>query len=222
MQEIAKHFDEEEEGFEVVEDAIDTMTCVAWYINDMKRRHEHAVRLQVLRAGGCRDMQGWLGGHGPGEGMSLPCTGEQRGGIRVGQVSLGKPSSGWIFRSLQEPSGVPSKVMRSLTLGVGAFVLQEIQSLLINWKGPDLTIYGELVLEGTFRLHRVRNEKTFFLFDKALLITKKRGDHFVYKGHIPVTRLLPSPLRPCPRHPQVSVDAAPSFFDYSPCLPRRF
>lgn len=43
-------------------------------------------------------------------------------------------------------------------------------------------------------MHRVRNEKTFFLFDKALLITKKRGDHFVYKGHIPVTRLLPSPL----------------------------
>lgn len=31
----------------MVEDAIDTMTCVAWYINDMKRRHEHAVRLQV-------------------------------------------------------------------------------------------------------------------------------------------------------------------------------
>ncbi|XP_049467416.1 pleckstrin homology domain-containing family G member 3 isoform X7 [Panthera uncia] len=112
LQEIAKHFDEEEDGFEVVEDAIDTMTCVAWYINDMKRRHEHAVRLQ------------------------------------------------------------------------------EIQSLLINWKGPDLTIYGELVLEGTFRVHRVRNERTFFLFDKALLITKKRGDHFVYKSHIPCSSLM--------------------------------
>ncbi|XP_066129234.1 pleckstrin homology domain-containing family G member 3 isoform X1 [Saccopteryx bilineata] len=112
LQEIAKHFDEEEDGFEVVEDAIDTMTCVAWYINDMKRRHEHAVRLQ------------------------------------------------------------------------------EIQSLLINWKGPDLTIYGELVLEGTFRVHRVRSEKTFFLFDRALLVTKKRGDHFVYKGHIPCSSLM--------------------------------
>ncbi|XP_021103363.1 pleckstrin homology domain-containing family G member 3 isoform X1 [Heterocephalus glaber] len=112
LQEIAKHFDKEEDGFEVVEEAIDTMTCVAWYINDMKRRHEHAVRLQ------------------------------------------------------------------------------EIQSLLINWKGPDLTIYGELVLEGTFRVHRVRNERTFFLFDKTLLITKKRGDHFVYKGHIPCSSLM--------------------------------
>lgn len=37
-------------------------------------------------------------------------------------------------------------------------------------------------------MHRVRNERTFFLFDKTLFITKKRGDHFVYKGHIPVTR----------------------------------
>ncbi|XP_036591401.1 pleckstrin homology domain-containing family G member 3 isoform X4 [Trichosurus vulpecula] len=112
LQEIAKHFDEEEDGFEMVEDAIDTMTCVAWYINDMKRKHEHAVRLQ------------------------------------------------------------------------------EIQSLLINWKGPDLTTYGELVLEATFRVHRVRNERTFFLFDQALFITKKRGDHFVYKGHIPSSSLM--------------------------------
>lgn len=31
----------------MVEDAIYTMTGVAWYINDMKRKHEHAVRLQV-------------------------------------------------------------------------------------------------------------------------------------------------------------------------------
>ncbi|XP_039767418.1 pleckstrin homology domain-containing family G member 3 isoform X2 [Ornithorhynchus anatinus] len=111
LQEIAKHFDREE-GLEVVELAIYTMTCVAWYINDMKRKHEQAVRLQ------------------------------------------------------------------------------EIQSLLINWKGPDLTTYGELVLEGTFRVHRVRNERTFFLFDKALLITKKRGDHFVYKTHIPCSSLM--------------------------------
>lgn len=33
----------------MVEEAIATMTCVAWYINDMKRKHEHAVRLQVIR-----------------------------------------------------------------------------------------------------------------------------------------------------------------------------
>lgn len=64
--------------------------------------------------------------------------------------------------------------------------MQEIQSLLLGWKGPDLTSYGELVLEGTFRAQRVRHERAVFLFDKALLITKRRGDHYVYKSHIPV------------------------------------
>uniref|UniRef100_UPI003AB08354 pleckstrin homology domain-containing family G member 3 n=1 Tax=Centroberyx gerrardi TaxID=166262 RepID=UPI003AB08354 len=112
LQEIAKHFDPEEAGFEVVEEAIYSMTGVAWYINDMKRKHEHAVRLQ------------------------------------------------------------------------------EVQSLLLNWKGPDLTTYGELVLEGTFKVHRAKNERTLFLFDRMLLITKRRGEHFVYKTHISCSTLM--------------------------------
>ncbi|XP_067847357.1 pleckstrin homology domain-containing family G member 3-like [Heptranchias perlo] len=112
LQEIAKHFDASQEGYEVIEEAIDTMTGVAWYINDMKRKHEHAVRLQ------------------------------------------------------------------------------EVQSLLINWKGPDLTTYGELVLEGTFRIHRAKNERTLFLFDKVLLLAKKRGEHFIYKTHIKCSALM--------------------------------
>ncbi|XP_029973153.1 pleckstrin homology domain-containing family G member 3-like isoform X4 [Salarias fasciatus] len=112
LQEIAKHFDPDEEGYEVVQDAIDTMTGVAWYINDMKRKHEHAVRVQ------------------------------------------------------------------------------EIQSLLINWKGPDLTTYGELVLEGTFHVLRAKNTRTLFLFERMLLITKKRGEHYVYKIHISCSTLM--------------------------------
>ncbi|XP_060938421.1 pleckstrin homology domain-containing family G member 3 isoform X2 [Limanda limanda] len=112
LQEIAKHFDPDEEGNEVVQEAIDTMTGVAWYINDMKRKHEHAVRVQ------------------------------------------------------------------------------EIQSLLINWKGPDLTTYGELVLEGTFHVLRAKNTRTLFLFEKMLLFTKKRGEHFVYKTHILCSTLM--------------------------------
>ncbi|XP_029982854.1 pleckstrin homology domain-containing family G member 3-like isoform X2 [Sphaeramia orbicularis] len=112
LQEIAKHFDPDEEGYEVVQEAIDTMTGVAWYINDMKRKHEHAVRVQ------------------------------------------------------------------------------EIQSLLINWKGPDLTTYGELVLEGTFHVLRAKNTRTLFLFEKMLLITKKRGEHYVYKVHISCSTLM--------------------------------
>ncbi|NXT85646.1 PKHG1 protein, partial [Zapornia atra] len=106
LHEIENHLDKDTEGYDVVLDAIDTMQRVAWHINDMKRKHEHAIRLQ------------------------------------------------------------------------------EIQSLLTNWKGPDLTSYGELVLEGTFRIQRAKNERTLFLFDKLLLITKKRDEMFVYKAHI--------------------------------------
>ncbi|NXQ99720.1 PKHG3 protein, partial [Sagittarius serpentarius] len=142
LQEIAKHFEHKSgDDYEVVLEAIDTMTCVAWYINDMKRKHEHAIRQQ------------------------------------------------------------------------------EIQSLLLGWKGPDLTSYGELVLEGTFRVQRVRHERAVFLFDKTLLITKRRGDHYVYKSHIPAKEAIlemdlfcecrrrpavPSLPSPGPRRPPVS------------------
>ncbi|XP_038150390.1 pleckstrin homology domain-containing family G member 3 isoform X5 [Cyprinodon tularosa] len=112
LQEIAKHYDSDEEGYEVIQEAIETMTGVAWYINDMKRKHEHAVRVQ------------------------------------------------------------------------------EIQSLLINWKGADLTTCGELVLEGTFPMLRAKNTRTLFLFEKMLLITKKRGEHYVYKIHILCSTLM--------------------------------
>ncbi|NWS18721.1 PKHG3 protein, partial [Pachyramphus minor] len=113
LQEIARHFEHKAgDDYELVLEAIDTMTCVAWYINDMKRKHEHAIRQQ------------------------------------------------------------------------------EIQSLLLGWKGPDLTSYGELVLEGTFRAQRVRHDRALFLFDKAVLITKRRGDHYVYKSHIPCSSLM--------------------------------
>ncbi|XP_047657720.1 pleckstrin homology domain-containing family G member 3 isoform X4 [Tachysurus fulvidraco] len=112
LQEIAKHFDPDEDGYDVVEEAISTMTEVAWYINTMKRKHEHAVRLQ------------------------------------------------------------------------------EVQSLLINWRGPDLTTYGELVLEGTFRFHHTKNNRTLFLFERVLLITKRRGENFIYKTHISCSTLM--------------------------------
>uniref|UniRef100_G3NMD9 Pleckstrin homology and RhoGEF domain containing G2 n=1 Tax=Gasterosteus aculeatus TaxID=69293 RepID=G3NMD9_GASAC len=112
LQELSKHFDKSDSGYEVIEDAIITMTAVAWYINDMKRKQEHAVRLQ------------------------------------------------------------------------------EIESLLVNWSGPALRGFGELVLEGSFRVQRVKKERAFFLFDTMLLIAKKRLDMFVYSTHIFCCNLL--------------------------------
>ncbi|XP_067874941.1 pleckstrin homology domain-containing family G member 1-like isoform X2 [Heterodontus francisci] len=106
LQELAKHFDKSAEGYEMVKEAIITMTAVAWYINDMKRKQDQAVRLQ------------------------------------------------------------------------------EIQNSLLNWKGPDLIAFGELVLEGTFRVQRAKKERTLFLFDKMLLITKRRAEQYAYSMHI--------------------------------------
>lgn len=59
---------------------------------------------------------------------------------------------------------------------------------MLNWTGPDLSGFGELVLEGSFRVQRVKKERAFFLFDKMLLIAKKRTEHFIYSTHIFVSQ----------------------------------
>lgn len=76
-QELGKHWAEGPDtgGREMVEEAIVSMTAVAWYINDMKRKQEHAARLQVP--------PGWAGREegacGPWEGDGQYFTGNLRG-----------------------------------------------------------------------------------------------------------------------------------------------
>lgn len=114
LQELGKHWAEGPStgGREVVEEAIVSMTAVAWYINDMKRKQEHAARLQ------------------------------------------------------------------------------DVQRRLCGWTGPELSAFGELVLEGAFRGGggagpRLRGgERLLFLFSRMLLVAKRRGPEYTYKGHI--------------------------------------
>ncbi|KAM5210178.1 LOW QUALITY PROTEIN: pleckstrin homology domain-containing family G member 2 [Hipposideros larvatus] len=114
LQELGKHWAEGPGagGREMVEEAIVSMTAVAWYINDMKRKQEHAARLQ------------------------------------------------------------------------------EVQRRLGGWTGPELSAFGELVLEGSFRGGggggpRLRGgERLLFLFSRMLLVAKRRGPEYTYKGHI--------------------------------------
>ncbi|XP_007956660.1 pleckstrin homology domain-containing family G member 2 [Orycteropus afer afer] len=114
LQELGKHWAEGPGagGRDMVEEAIVSMTAVAWYINDMKRKQEHAARLQ------------------------------------------------------------------------------EVQRRLGGWTGPELSAFGELVLEGAFRGGggggpRLRGgERLLFLFSRMLLVTKRRGPEYTYKGHI--------------------------------------
>ncbi|XP_043250036.1 uncharacterized protein LOC122396035 isoform X1 [Colletes gigas] len=103
----------EAEGRKAIEAALVAMTGIAKHINAMKRRHEHAVRVQ------------------------------------------------------------------------------EIQSLLYGWPGPDLTTSGELVAEGRFRMRGAKAPRHAFLFDRMLLLTKKKEDGLlVYKAHIMCSNLM--------------------------------
>lgn len=104
---------EADEGVSAIEAALAAMTGIAKHINAMKRRHEHAVRVQ------------------------------------------------------------------------------EIQSLLYGWLGPDLTTGGELIAEGRFRMRGAKAPRHAFLFDRMLLLTKKREDGLlVYKAHIMCSNLM--------------------------------
>lgn len=113
LQNLVKHSDKEQEGYSDIKNALSVMTGIAYHINDMKRKHEHAVRVQ------------------------------------------------------------------------------EIQSLLYGWEGQDLTTYGELVAEGTFRMYRAKASRHLFLFDKMLLIAKKKEEGILsYKTHIMCSNLM--------------------------------
>ncbi|XP_011629628.1 uncharacterized protein LOC105422086 isoform X2 [Pogonomyrmex barbatus] len=103
----------EAEGRSAIEAALVAMTGIAKHINAMKKRHEHAVRVQ------------------------------------------------------------------------------EIQSLLYGWSGPDLTTSGELIAEGRFRMRGAKAPRHAFLFDRMLLLTKKKEDGLlVYKTHIMCSNLM--------------------------------
>ncbi|XP_072318240.1 pleckstrin homology domain-containing family G member 3-like [Eucyclogobius newberryi] len=112
LQEIQNHWETSDDGGDIVDTAVVSMTTVAWFINEMKRRHESSVRVQ------------------------------------------------------------------------------EVQALLVNWKGPDFTTFGVLVLEGTFKTSRVKTQRNLFLFQKVLLLTKKKGENHVYKKHITCSTLM--------------------------------
>jgi hypothetical protein len=112
LQNIVKHYVYEAEGYKDIVDALSAMTGIAHHINNMKRRHEHAVRVQ------------------------------------------------------------------------------EIQSLLYGWEGEDLTTFGELCAEGTFRIYGAKALRHAFLFDRMLLITKKKEEGILgYKTHIMVSHV---------------------------------
>lgn len=47
---MVKHYDKDKPGYEDVVTALATMTGIAHHINNMKRKHEHAVRVQEIQS----------------------------------------------------------------------------------------------------------------------------------------------------------------------------
>uniref|UniRef100_A0A1Y1KCR1 DH domain-containing protein n=1 Tax=Photinus pyralis TaxID=7054 RepID=A0A1Y1KCR1_PHOPY len=93
--------------------------------------------------------------------------------------------------ALATMTGVASHINTMKRKHEHAVRVQEIQSQLYGWNGPDLTALGELIAEGTFRVGGARGRRHIFLFDKVLLIAKSRQEGYLaYKSHIMCSNLM--------------------------------
>lgn len=109
FQDMCKHYNQDEQGYETICDALESMVEIARHINEMKRKHEAAIHVQ------------------------------------------------------------------------------EIQSQLHGME-ENLTSYGDLVLEDTFRMRRA--ERYLYLFEKALLICKRDDSLLTMKACIKCSNLM--------------------------------
>ncbi|XP_019807127.1 pleckstrin homology domain-containing family G member 1 isoform X6 [Tursiops truncatus] len=124
LHEIENHLDKDTEGYDVVLDAIDTMQRVAWHINDMKRKHEHAVRLQAKQAILEMDAVHYPGFCYSPEGETKAFCGSKDG------------SASYRLRRKSEPSSRSHKVLKT------SETAQDIQKVSREEGSPQLTSAG--------------------------------------------------------------------------------
>ncbi|XP_011299999.1 uncharacterized protein GEFmeso [Fopius arisanus] len=96
-----------------------------------------------------------------------------------------------IEEALKAMTGIAEHINAMKRKHEHAVRVQEIQSLLYGWSGPDLTTNGELIAEGRFRMRGAKAPRHAFLFERMLLLTKKKEDGLlVYKAHIMCSNLM--------------------------------
>ncbi|KAK5640520.1 hypothetical protein RI129_011331 [Pyrocoelia pectoralis] len=101
------------------------------------------------------------------------------------------PHKSTVDLALATMTGVASYINTMKRKHEHAVRVQEIQSQLYGWNGPDLTALGELIAEGTFRVGGARGRRHIFLFDKVLLIAKSKHEGYLaYKSHIMCSNLM--------------------------------
>ncbi|KAG5897855.1 hypothetical protein JTB14_024889 [Gonioctena quinquepunctata] len=102
--------------------------------------------------------------------------------------SIHKPA---VDLALTTMTGIATDINNMKRKHEHAVRVQEIQSQLWGWNGPDLTALGELIAEGTFRVVGARGRRHVFLFEKVLLLAKsKQGGALAYKSHIMCSNLM--------------------------------
>ncbi|KAJ8944802.1 hypothetical protein NQ318_013136, partial [Aromia moschata] len=93
--------------------------------------------------------------------------------------------------ALTTMTGIASDINNMKRKHEHAVRVQEIQSQLYGWRGPDLTALGELIAEGNFRVVGARGRRHVFLFEKVLLLAKSKQDGaLAYKCHIMCSNLM--------------------------------
>lgn len=64
--------------------------------------------------------------------------------------------------------------------------VREYYNILDGWLGPDFSVFGNLILDGTLRENN--KPRLVLLFEKMLIITKEKEDkRLQYKNYIPVS-----------------------------------
>lgn len=131
--------------------------------------------------------------HGPEHGQE---PGDELDASGIGEQPATEPSTQQQSKDAERSLRNALSVMQNMATHINtmkkkhehAVRVQEIQSLLIGWQGDDLTTFGELVAEADFKLFGNKTLRHLFLFDKMLLVVKKKDDSLLtYKAHILVS-----------------------------------
>lgn len=75
--------------------------------------------------------------------------------------------------------------------------VRELQNALHKWcidEKEDLSKYGDLLLEATFKLAGAKTNRQLFLFEEMLLIVKERNGSLICKDYIMVSNYFISHL----------------------------
>ncbi|GMR59250.1 hypothetical protein PMAYCL1PPCAC_29445 [Pristionchus mayeri] len=96
-------------------------------------------------------------------------------------------------KALEEMTGQASRMNDEKKKSEHAERVDQLQRMITLWRNeetPDLSAYGELLLEAQFRLAGAKTMRQLFLFEEMLLIAKQRNGQLVVKDFIMCSNLM--------------------------------